>query len=217
MRRFVLAVILLMAVASTAAASQTGGLVTNVGENGLALSIGLSYVNKDMERSGQPKEEISERQLIVKGDYGLLPNLDIYAKLGFADLEVDDIDFEGRLDALYGIGAKFKIFQDSNSKINVLLNGEISQFSSKDNGVNANVLDYQMAFTVSNNAGNITPYGGIKFSGTEIDFDDTKYNADKNVGIFAGVEYFVNPNVFFTGEINIFDQDALYLGVGYKF
>lgn len=216
MRRFILVLSFLLAAVPAAYSGQVGGLATNVGEGGLSLSTGLMYIDKDIERNGH-KEEMTTRQLVVKGSYGLLPSLDLNVKLGFADLEVDDIDFEGRLDALYGIGFKLKMFQDPNNKVNVLLDGEVTQFSSEDNGDDADVLDYHLAFIVSNKAGNITPYGGIKFSETEIDFDSTKYTADNNVGIFGGVDYFVNPNVFFNGEVNIFDQDAVYVGVGYKF
>ncbi|MDO8446864.1 MAG: hypothetical protein Q7T53_12350 [Deltaproteobacteria bacterium] len=214
MKRYILAVFFLVALTSAAGAGQVGGLATNVGEGGLSLSTGLLYIDKDVERNGQ-KEEMTTRQLVVKGSYGLLPNLDLNVKLGFADLEVDPI--EGRLDALYGVGFKFKMFQDPNNKVNVLLDGEVTQFSSEDNGDDADVTDYQVAFIVSNKAGNITPYGGIKFSETEIERGSTKYTADNNVGVFGGVDYFVNPNVFFTGEVNIFDQDAVYIGVGYKF
>jgi len=214
MKRYIIALFFLAAIVPASHAGQVGGLVTNVGEGGLSLSTGLSYAEKDVERNGR-REEMTTRQLVVKGSYGLLPNLDLNVKLGFADLEVDD--FEGRLDALYGVGFKFKMFQDPQNKVNVLLDGEVTQFSSEDSGVDADVLDYHIAFTVSNKAGNITPYGGIKFSETEIDFDSTKFTADNNVGVFGGVDYFVNPNVFFNGEVSIFDQEALYVGVGYKF
>lgn len=214
MKRVVLAAVLFLAVASTAGASQTGGLVTNVGERGLSLSAGISYITKDIENGG-PKEEMSARQLIVKGSYGLLPNLDINLKLGFADLEVGN--FEGRLDALYGIGLKFKLFSDPEDKVNVFIDGEVSKFTSSDSATDAEVLDYNGAFIISNKAGNMTPYGGIKVSQTEVDISGSKATADKNLGIVGGVDYFVNPNVFFTGEVNIFDQDALYIGAGYKF
>lgn len=218
MKRYITSLFFLFLLPAVAGAGQMGGLATNVGEGGLSLSANLSYISKDMERNGQ-KDEMTTRQLVLKGSYGLLSNLDINVKLGFADLEVDDFDFEGRLDALYGAGFKFTMFQDPDNKVNVLMDGEISKFSSNDDNIDADIMDYQLAFIVSNKTGNITPYGGIKFSETEIDFsgNSRKYTADTNVGILAGVDYFVNPNVFFTGEINIFDQDALYLGAGYKF
>ncbi|MEK7850368.1 MAG: hypothetical protein AAB275_00660 [Deltaproteobacteria bacterium] len=215
MRKFILVFILLMAIASAAGASQTGGLVTNVGEGGLSLSAGISYITKDIENGG-PKEEMSARQLIIKGSYGLLPNLDLSVKLGFADIKTDN--FEGRLDALYGVGLKFKLFSDPEDKVNVFIDGEVSKFTSSDSATDAEILDYNGAFVISNKAGNMTPYGGIKVSQTEVDISGfSKFRADKNIGIVGGVDYFVNPNVFFTGEVNIFDQDALYIGAGYKF
>jgi hypothetical protein len=216
MRRYALVLFFLLAVVPSAYSGQVGSLSTNVGEGRLSLSAGLSYINKDIERDGR-EDEMTSRQLVVKGSYGLHPNLDLYVKLGFADLEVDDYDFEGRLDALYGVGLRVKIFQDPENKVNVLMDGEVTQFSSDDNDVEADVLDYHLAFIVTNRAGNIIPYGGIRFSETEVDFDRTKYTADKNIGILGGVDYFVNPNVFFNGEVNIFDEEAIYVGVGYKF
>lgn len=214
MRKFILVFILLMAAASAAGASQAGGLVTNVGEGGLSFSAGISYITKDIENGA--KEEMSARQLIVKGSYGLLPNLDLSVKLGFADLAVGS--FEGRLDALYGAGLRFKLFSDPEDKVNVFINGEVSKFTSSDGATDAEILDYNGAFIISNRAGNMTPYGGVKVSQTEVDFSgSSKFKADKNLGIVGGVDYFVNPNVFFTGEVNIFDQDALYIGAGYKF
>lgn len=214
MRKFILVFILLMAVASAAGASQAGGLVTNVGEGGLSFSAGISYITKDIENGA--KKEMSARQLIVKGSYGLLPNLDLSVKLGFADLAVGS--FEGRLDALYGAGLRFKLFSDPEDKVNVFINGEVSKFTSSDGATDAEILDYNGAFIISNRAGNMTPYGGVKVSQTEVDFSgSSKFKADKNLGIVGGVDYFVNPNVFFTGEVNIFDQNALYIGAGYKF
>lgn len=215
MRRFALALILLLITASAAGASQIGGLMANVGERNLSLSVGVSYITKDMEKNCQ---EMSAKQLIIKGSYGLLPDLDLNIKLGFADLETDTPDFAGTLGPLYGIGVKFKLFKDPEDKVNVFINGEVSKFTSSDSATDAEIIDYSGSFIVSNKAGNMTPYGGVKVSQTEVDLTGySKLRANKNIGIVGGVDYFVNPNVFFTGEINIFDQDALYLGVGYKF
>lgn len=216
MRRSILAIILLVSTVSPVRADQIGGLATNAGERGLTLSAGISYIVKNIKNSGL-KQEMTARKLEVKSGYGLIQNLDLNLKLGFADLKTDN--FEGRLDALYGAGLRFKLFKDTEDRVNVYLDGEVSKFSSGDSKTSADVVDYRAAVIVSNRAGNMTPYGGVKVSETELTFSNTssKFIADKHVGIFAGIDYFVNPNVFFNGEINIFDQDALYLGVGYKF
>ncbi|MBI4745249.1 MAG: hypothetical protein HY786_01560 [Deltaproteobacteria bacterium] len=162
---------------------------------------------------------MTTRQLVVTGDYGLLPSLDLYIKLGFADMEVPD--FKGRLDGLYGVGAKFKLFKDPEDKLNVTIDGGVTRFNSGDSTGDATVTDYMGALIVSNKAGNMTPYAGFKVCETEVELksgaSSRKFSADKKVGILAGVDYFVNPNVFFNGEVNLFDQQAVYLGAGFKF
>ena len=42
-------------------------------------------------------------------------------------------------------------------------------------------------------------------------------SVDDFVGVFGGVDYFVSPNVFFSGEAHLFDETSIYLGVGYRF
>ncbi|MBF8250905.1 MAG: hypothetical protein HW382_533, partial [Deltaproteobacteria bacterium] len=95
------------------------------------------------------------------------------------------------------------------------------RYNSGDRSTDATVTNYLGALVVSNRAGNITPYGGIKVSETVVDTktggSSLNFTADKNVGILAGTDYFVNPNVFFNGEVNLFDQQAIYLGAGFKF
>jgi hypothetical protein len=215
MKRYVLALFFVAAIATSAQAGQLGSQAATVGEGGLSFSAGINYAIKDMKINGT-KEEMTTRQLVLTGDYGLLPSLDLYIKLGLADMEVPG--FRGRLDALYGVGAKFKLFKDPEDKLNVTIDGGVTRFNSGDSTTDATVTDYMGALIVSNKAGNMTPYGGIKVCETEVEgVVSSKYKADKKVGILAGVDYFVNPNVFFSGEVNLFDQQAVYLGAGFKF
>jgi len=218
MKLYLLALFFVAAIATSAQAGQLGSQATTVGEGGLSFSAGINYAVKDMRNNG-PKEEMIARQLVVTGDYGLLPSLDLYIKLGFADMEV--AGFRGRLDALYGAGAKFKLFKDPEDKLNVTINGGVTRFNSGDSSTDATVTDYMGALIFSNKTGNMTPYGGIKVCETEVEMksgaSSSKFTADKKVGILAGVDYFVNPNVFFNGEVNLFDQQAIYLGAGFKF
>lgn len=218
MKLYVLALFFTAAIATSAQAGQLGSQAATVGEGGLSFSAGINYASKDMKIDGA-KEEMIARQLVLTGDYGLLPSLDLYIKLGFADMEVKD--FKGRLDALYGVGAKFKLFKDPEDKLNVTINGGVTRFNSGDSSTDATVTDYIGAVIVSNRAGNMTPYGGVKVCETEAETKkgevSTTFKADKKVGILAGVDYFVNPNVFFNGEVNLFDQQAIYVGAGFKF
>ena len=218
MKLYVLALFFVAAIETSAQAGQLGSQAATVGEGGLSLSAGINFAIKDMVTGGT-KLEMTTRQLVVTGDYGLLPSLDLYIKLGFADMEVKG--FKGRLDALYGVGAKFKLFKDPEDKLNVTIDGGVTRFNSGESSRDATVTDYMGALIISNRTGNMTPYGGVKVCETEVELKSgagsTKYSADKKVGLLAGVDYFVNPNVFFNGEVNLFDQQAIYLGAGFKF
>ena len=220
MKLYLLALFIAVSIATSAQAGQLSSQAATVGVGGLSLSAGINYSSKDMKINGT-KEEMITRQLVFTGDYGLLPSLDLYVKLGLADMEVKG--FRGRLDALYGVGAKFKLFKDPEDKLNVTINGGVTRFNSGDSSTDATVTDYIGALIVSNRAGNITPYGGLKVSETDAEVKPTgggsssKYTADKKLGLLAGVDYFVNPKVFFNGEVNLFDQQAIYVGAGFKF
>mgnify|MGYP001610473978 CR=1 FL=1 len=220
MKLYLLALFIAVSIATSAQAGQLSSQAATVGVGGLSLSAGINYSSKDMKINGT-KEEMITRQLVFTGDYGLLPSLDLYVKLGLADMEVKG--FRGRLDALYGVGAKFKLFKDPEDKLNVTINGGVTRFNSGDSSKDATVTDYIGALIVSNRAGNITPYGGLKVSETDAEVKPTgggsssKYTADKKLGLLAGVDYFVNPKVFFNGEVNLFDQQAIYVGAGFKF
>lgn len=215
MKRYIFALFIATTIATTVQAGQLSSQTATVGEGRLSLSAGINYASKDM-KSGDATKEMIARQLVLTGDYGILPSLDLYIKLGLADMEMKE--FKGRLDALYGVGAKFKLFKDPEDKLNVSINAGVTRFSSGDSTADATVTDYMGALVVSNKAGNITPYGAIKVCETEVEISGgAKYRADKKIGILAGLDYFVNPNVFFNGEVNLFDQQAIYLGAGFKF
>jgi len=132
---------------------------------------------------------------------------------------VQDISgFTGALGGLYGGGLKYRFFASPDKKTQVSLDVGFETFSSSESGRTARYVEYGAAVIVSNQAGNFTPFGGIRFSDAEVALDDSPtYEADKHIGVFGGIDYFVNLNVFFTGEIHIFDENSLFLGVGYNF
>ena len=63
------------------------------------------------------------------------------------------------------------------------------------------------------------PYGGARVSSSRYEgehgVDDHK---SKNfIGFLGGADYFVSPNVYFSGEVHLFDEMSLYLTTGYRF
>jgi len=197
-------------------AGRTGGLSENIGAQMLTANAGVEYSTRDVESNGN-KEEVNSRRFVVKTTYGLSDRINVFATLGFADSQ-DIGNHTGALGTLYGGGLKYLVFTRDDSPTKVSINANIETFKSRDSGQTAEHLEYDVAVIVSNKNGNVTPFGGIRFSDADIDFaGPMTYKADDHFGLFGGVDYFVNPNVYFTGEVHTFDENSIFLGVGYSF
>ncbi len=221
MNRILSAVTLFMFLLPAAAsAGNIGGISENLGAQLLTVTADVGYKTRDVKYNGN-EDELTSRSFVIKTTYGTSDDLDVYVKLGFADIQDINVpgtgDYTGALGTLFGGGLKYRLLGRSGGT-SITINADFETFESKDSGRKADYLEYHVAAVVSNKSGNFTPFGGIKLSDAEVDFGGSvEYDADKNFGLFGGVDYFVNPNVYFTGEVHIFDENTLYIGVGYNF
>jgi len=215
-RKILVTALLFLSIPAIAFAGHLGGLSQNMGGQMLTITADIGYKTKDMERSSY-EEDFSSRSLVVKTTYGYSDKTDIYLNLGFADIQ-DLGNFDGSLGTLYGVGMKYLLIEGANSNTQISLDFGIETFDSEDSGQEAEYFEYYVAAVVSNKSGNFTPYGGIKVSDAEIDLEGAgDLDAKDNFGLFGGVDYFVNPNVYFTGEVHVFAEESIFLGVGYNF
>ena len=208
--------------AGSTPAAQTGALATTVGPGGFAVSAGMGYVERDVEDG--VAAEANTRRLTFRAQFGVVEKLDLYVLLGFADVEIGDVGFEGTLGENLGIGARYTLleFADSDTRLMLDLQGEY--FRSKDGSDRIRQQNYHAAtylmreFGAAGRTGYFYPYGGIRVSYSRYDGRGVDDFVSKDfVGVFGGADYFVNPNVFFSGEVHVFDETSLYLGVGYRF
>ena len=205
----------LLTLPSLAMAGQIGGFSRNLGGQMLTVTANIGYESMDVETNGV-QDDMSSRSFTVTTTYGLSDRLDLFLNVGFADIQ-DIGSFTGALGTLLGGGFKYLIMNNTESDVQLNINGNIRSFKSSDSGQTADYLGYHVAAVVSHKAGNFTPFGGIKISDAEVDKGGDEYESDDNFGLFGGVDYFVNPNVYFTGEVHIFDETSIYMGVGYNF
>lgn len=207
-----------------AIAGQVGGLADQLGGQLLTVTGYIGFVDRDIKMSpGGADDDFTSRVFAVKATYGLNDRVDLYATLGLADLQ-DINGFDGALGNIVGGGVKLLIIEGAN-RTRLTFNGDVKRLLTDDTvagqDVDAEYLEYSASLIVSKKSGNLTPYGGIKLSKVNIDFDGwagvKDAEEEKDAGLFAGVDYFVNPNVYFTGEIHVFAENTLYAGVGYNF
>ncbi|MBE0616569.1 MAG: hypothetical protein IH608_01405 [Proteobacteria bacterium] len=209
-------------IAGTTWAAQTGGLASPVGPGGLAVSATLGYGERDV-RDGRD-DEVTTRRILFRGQFGVVDGVDLYGTLGLGDLDFERADFSGSLGETFGAGVRFGLmnFPESSVKLVLDLQGEYLRTSDGSKRVGHQAY-HAAAYVVrelgaARRVGYFFPYGGArvsyaKYDGTNLD----DYEGDNFVGIFGGVDYFVNPAVFFSGELHLFDENSLYLGVGYRF
>ena len=214
-KKIISLLIALLTLPSLTWAGQIGGFSQNLGGQMLTLTANIGYESIDVETNGL-QDDMSSRSFTVTTTYGLSDRLDIFLNLGFADIQ-DIGSFTGALGTLWGGGFKYLIMNNTQSDVQLNINGNVRSFESSDSGQSADYLGGHVAAVISHKAGNFTPFGGVKLSNADIDLGGTEYESDDNFGLFGGVDYLVNPNVYFTGEVHIFDETSIYMGVGYNF
>ncbi|GAB6064457.1 hypothetical protein [Deferrisoma palaeochoriense] len=210
-----------LAAAGPAAAANLAGLASPLGAGRFAVSGFVAYGEQDVE-DGVP-DEVSTRRMLGRVQAGVVDGLDLYAFLGFSDIQFNQADFEGTLGGLGGVGAKFGLLRSGDVRVVADLQAEFDQ--SKDGSRKVRHQAYHLAGYVvreigaAGKVGYMYPFAGIRFTASRYDADGKldDYRQDSFLGVFGGADYFVNPNVYFTGEVHLFDETSIYLGVGHRF
>lgn len=220
----VLAMILGFALGVPAAqAAPVGGLSYNLGARGFAFSAGagVGFVQRDVHviENDQLVDESSSSRFLIKVDVAPAYFIDIYALGGAADFQMDDADFRGALTGAWGGGARLMLLPYSlKTDLNVTLDAQYVGFTAEDHDVKAKSDESQVALIIAYKLRGIVPYGGFKYNPVKVQFagDDNDLTGDQEAGVFIGTDYFITPNVFFTGELSIFSETSLFLMVGYN-
>lgn len=206
-----------------ARAGHSGGLASPVGPGGLALSATLAYGERDVEDGRD--DQVASRRALLRAQFGVLDGVDLYATVGLGDLEFDHADFEGSLGESFGVGLRYGLLNFKENEMKLVLDVQGEYLRSSDGGERVRHQAYHAAALLvkeigaAGRVGYLFPYGGARVSYARYDasggVDD--YTSDDVIGVLGGVDYFVNPNVFFSAEAHLFDETGLYLSAGYRF
>ena len=210
-KKHLAALAVILTLPATAMAGQIGGLADHMGGQLLTATVSVGIIDRDMKLKGNG-QDFESNMLTTRVTYGLSDKVDLYATMGKANIDgigtVDD-----SLEDLYGGGVKVLLFEGTN-KTRITLNADANFMETS----NADFRDISVAVIISKKRGNLTPFGGMKVSSVEIDQDNVgTWEEDDSSGFFAGADYFVNPNVYFSGEMHVFAENTIYAGVGYNF
>lgn len=206
----------------TAKAAMLGGLAEPLDESQASLSLTLGYSQRDV-KDGDVKDEASSRRFLFKGAYGLGKSADVYAFAGLTDIAFKEADFDGSLGESFGAGFHYSPveFQDG-TKVIFDFQGEYA--ASDEGNTKVTYQAFRAAayiggkFGSSGKFGFFFPYAGLALSSSEYKVsggDDAK--GEGNIGLIAGTDFFVSPNIFLSMEFHLFDENAAFLTSGYKF
>ncbi len=211
---------LMLVFAQGAAASGSGGLAQPFAKGQGMFGVTMGYSQRDLDGGG---DEAQSRRLLFKGGFGFGEGLDGYAMLGFSDLKYSGTDFSGSLGELIGLGVRYGGFLIGEGPARLVLDFQWEYFSSEDGNIDARVDATHLAayvvreFGAAGKVGYFYPFGGIRYSMVNYSNDGPDFHEDERIGIFGGADYFVSPNVFFSGEMHVFDEESVLLSAGYRF
>ncbi len=212
-----------LSAAAPVSAAPTGGPAALLKPQGAALSFGVAYVERDVKGGGG--DEVSSVKTLLRGDYGILEDLTAYGFIGFSDLKFDDADFEGARAADLGAGVRYGLASVPSSAVRLVLDlqAEFLRASDESNHVRqeaGHIATYVVKeFAAAGDVGYFYPFGGFRVSYAKYlgSGDMDNHRSKTLVGVFAGSDYFVNPNVFFSAEVHLFDEMSIAASAGYRF
>ncbi len=177
----------------------------------VTIKAGLGYTLRELKKSGGGEDDYGSLQILFTGAFNPFDHLSVFGKFGYSDMQIRDSD---RTPLFFTMGGGLTVsLLDPLEKNNVLIDAQMNYFAPK----NYRVIDYQFGATYTYRNNNVIPYAGIKFSETSVKNTDNndEWIGKWKLGIVIGIQYFVNPNVFFCAEMHNFDQDTIYGSVGF--
>jgi hypothetical protein len=164
--------------------------------------------------------------------YGLSNNWDIYGKLGFSDFNtngtIGDVTFDSDADMAlaYAIGTKCSYPLQGGYIVGADLRYSMASYDSAlDYGnVDGDVdwTQWHVAPFVGMVMQDMTPYAGVKWSQTSVEHDFEELGSfdiegSDDFGVFAGVDFIAAQNMVVNVEGRLMDEEAITLGVTWKY
>ncbi|MBI3805663.1 MAG: hypothetical protein HY282_18080 [Nitrospirae bacterium] len=162
--------------------------------------------------------QATSERILLQGIYGLTPFVDLYLRVGIADLETNSREFEGDFGPALGGGGRWTLFQKGDFKVGVGI--QFLEFFSRDGGsptprVNWGELESFIGGALQGME-RFTPYIGLSFSKVQAKFKNgPTARSDGFIGVFIGAEFLIYQNYYFASEARISSENSLTLQLNY--
>ena len=182
----------------------------DLGKSSISGSVG--YAELDLEG-----HKVTSKSFMGKGVIGLSPKITPYLKLGFADMSVNDFSFNGNLGFSYGGGVVFKLFAPTESDFSLDLDTQLLWSNSSEGGQDYDLFQEQVSLLGIVKSGGTTGYAGFAIEFMSLDGPPAGLDENGQGFLVFGMDYFMDFNFYFSMEAHLFGEDAVSVGVGYRF
>ena len=205
----ILALIVMFAsVSPVAIAGTVGNPTATVAKGSFLVGAEIDFWERDMENGGT--FEVDGTKILVKGTGGISDNIDVFAKIGMA--EVEDSGF----DPAIGVGGKVNVYERGKVKAGVV--AQILYWSGEDSGVDIDITEFDLAFGGSYDVTKeFDCYGGLMLAMVQGDADGNDFDQDDPIGIFLGGEFDITPEAKAGVELRLISETSFTLMASFAF
>ena len=210
------------ALPDAASAARLGDPTSVAAPTRFTLGVEYEFLERDVEfdspLQGFNEAELESQRVLVRGAYGIAPNLEVFARLGGAEAETNTPSVNGDFGLALGGGVKGVIFRGPNWAVGAV--GQLLYFESE-NGGDIKVLEFDLASGVSFALGPVTPYAGLVLQVTQGELttagQSRDFDQDNLIGVFFGMNYVAQPNISLGFEAHLIHETAVSLALEVRF
>ncbi len=206
---FILALIVMfVSVSPVAIAGTVGNPTATVAKGSFLVGAEIDIWKRDMKNGGT--FDVDGTKILVKGTGGISDNIDVFAKIGMA--EVEDSGF----DLAIGVGGKVNVYERGKVKAGVV--AQVLMWSGDDSGADIDITEFDLAFGVSYDVTKeFDCYGGLMLAMVQGDFNGNDFDQDDPIGIFLGGEFDITPEAKAGVELRLISETSFTLMAGFAF
>jgi hypothetical protein len=212
---FILALIVMFVSVSPVAMAGTVGNPTAIGAKGSFLvGAEIDFWDRDFENGGT--FDADGTKVLVKGTYGITNKVDVFGKIGMAEMEVDDAGWDSGYEPAIGFGGKVNVYERGQIKAGVV--AQIGFWSGEDSGIDIDITEFDLAFGGSYEVTKeLDCYGGLMFAMVNGDADGNDFDEADPIGIFLGGEFDITPKAKAGVELRLISETSFTLMAGFAF
>ena len=203
---FILALIVIfVSVSPVAIAGTVGNPTATVAKGSFLVGAEIDIWERDMKNGGT--FDVDGTKILVKGTGGLTDKINVFGKIGIAEVESSDLNFSSDMGLAIGVGGNVNVYERGKVKAGVV--AQVLMWSGEDSGVDIDITEFDLAFGGSYDVTKeFDCYGGLMLAMVQGDANGNDFDQDDPIGIFLGGEFDITPQVKAGVELRLISETS---------